>query len=635
MNQAVTNSARIELLSPRLANQIAAGEVVERPASVIKELLENSLDSGAKRIDVDVEQGGVKLLRVRDDGSGISADDLPLALARHATSKIRNLEDLEQVMSLGFRGEALASISSVARLTLTSRTRDADQAWQVETEGRDMAPRVQPAAHPVGTSVEVRDLFFNTPARRKFLKTEKTEFDHLQEVIKRLALARFDVAFHPRHNGKTILSLHEAHDDAARARRVAAICGSGFLEQALPIEIERNGLHLWGWVGLPTFNRSQADLQYFFVNGRAVRDKLVAHAVRQAYRDVLFNGRHPTFVLFFEVDPAGVDVNVHPTKHEVRFRDGRMVHDFLYGTLHRALGDVRPDDHLAAPVATAIVRPSGIEAGEFGPQGEMRLAANALLEQPQAQPSLNTAGSGAGAGFQYQYTPRPQSGVPAAEAQAAYREFFAPLPEANAVALPAGQDDIPPLGYALAQLKGIYILSENAQGLVLVDMHAAHERIMYERLKVAMASEGLSGQPLLVPESLAVSEREGDCAEENVAWFQRLGFELQRLGPETLAIRQIPALLKQAEANRLVSDVLADLMEYGTSDRIQAHLNELLGTMACHGAIRANRRLALPEMNGLLRDMENTERSGQCNHGRPTWTQLGLDDLDKLFLRGR
>ena len=336
MSESVISSARIELLSPRLANQIAAGEVVERPASVIKELLENSLDSGAKRIDVDVEQAGVKLLRVRDDGSGISSDDLPLALARHATSKIRDLEDLERVMSLGFRGEALASISSVARLTLTSRTRDAEQAWQVETEGRDMAPRVQPAAHPVGTSVEVRDLFFNTPARRKFLKAEKTEFDHLQEVIKRLALARFDVAFHLRHNGKSILSLHEAKDDAARARRVAAVCGSGFLEQALPIEVERNGLHLWGWVGLPTFSRSQADLQYFYVNGRAVRDKLVAHAVRQAYRDVLFNGRHPTFVLFFEVDPSVVDVNVHPTKHEVRFRDGRMVHDFLYGTLHRA-----------------------------------------------------------------------------------------------------------------------------------------------------------------------------------------------------------------------------------------------------------------------------------------------------------
>jgi len=632
----LSNTSRIELLSPRLANQIAAGEVVERPASVIKELLENSIDSGARRIDVDVEQGGVKLLRVRDDGSGISSDDLPLALARHATSKIRDLEDLERVMSLGFRGEALASISSVARLTLTSRTRDAEQAWQVETEGRDMAPRVQPAAHPVGTSVEVRDLFFNTPARRKFLKAEKTEFDHLQEVIKRLALARFDVAFHLRHNGKTILSLHEAHDDAARARRVAAICGAGFLEQALPIEIERNGLRLWGWVGLPTFSRSQADLQYFFVNGRAVRDKLVAHAVRQAYRDVLFNGRHPTFVLFFEVDPSVVDVNVHPTKHEVRFRDGRMVHDFLYGTLHRALGDVRPDDQLGAPIVTAVVRPSGPQAGEFGPQAEMSLAAN-LLQSPQAQPSYTAPGSGAGSGYQYQYTPRPQSAVPVAEAQAAYREFFAPLPgaEPGAAALPEGQGDVPPLGYALAQLKGIYILSENAQGLVLVDMHAAHERIMYERLKIAMASEGLSGQPLLVPESLAVSQREADCAEEHVSVFQKLGFELQRLGPETLAIRQIPALLKQAEANRLVADVLADLMEYGTSDRIQAHINELLGTMACHGAIRANRRLALAEMNGLLRDMENTERSGQCNHGRPTWTQMGLDDLDKLFLRGR
>lgn len=635
MTEVLNSAARIELLSPRLANQIAAGEVVERPASVIKELLENSLDSGARRIDVDVEQAGIKLLRVRDDGSGISADDLPLALARHATSKIRDLEDLERVMSLGFRGEALASISSVARLTLTSRTRGAEQAWQVETEGRDMAPRVQPAAHPVGTSVEVRDLFFNTPARRKFLKAEKTEFDHLQEVIKRLALARFDVAFHLRHNGKSILNLHEARDDTARARRVAAVCGAGFLEQALPIEVERNGLHLWGWVGLPTFSRSQADLQYFYVNGRAVRDKLVAHAVRQAYRDVLFNGRHPTFVLFFEVDPAVVDVNVHPTKHEVRFRDGRMVHDFLYGTLHRALGDVRPEDQLAAPAAVAgMVRPTGLEAGEFGPQGEMRLAAQ-LLEQPQARPDLTAAGSGAGAGFQYQYRPQPSQVLPAAEARSAYSEFFAPLPQADAPGLPDSQGDIPPLGYALAQLKGIYILAENAQGLVLVDMHAAHERIMYERLKIAMASEGLSGQPLLVPESLAVSQREADCAEEHVGWFQRLGFELQRLGPETLAIRQIPALLKQAEANRLVQDVLADLMEYGTSDRIQAHLNELLGTMACHGAIRANRRLALPEMNGLLRDMENTERSGQCNHGRPTWTQLGLDDLDKLFLRGR
>lgn len=620
--------ARIQLLSPRLANQIAAGEVVERPASVIKELLENSLDSGATRIEVDVEQGGVKLLRVRDDGCGISADDLPLALARHATSKIRDLEDLERVLSLGFRGEALASISSVSRLTLTSRTADAAEAWQVETEGRDMEARVQPAAHPVGTSVEVRDLFFNTPARRKFLRTEKTEFDHLQEVIKRLALARFDVAFHLRHNGKVVLALHPASDPASRGRRVASVCGPAFLEQALPVEIERNGLHLWGWVGLPTFSRSQADLQYFYVNGRMVRDKLVAHAVRQAYRDVLFNGRHPTFVLFLDVDPAVVDVNVHPTKHEVRFRDNRMVHDFLYGTLHRALGDVRPEDQLAAPASVAqVTQVTGRDAGEFAGQNEMSLAAS-VMEQPQSQPAWRGVGAG------YQATRSSATGN-ISEAQGAYREFFSPLAETSVAALPESQDDVPPLGYALAQLKGVYVLAENAQGLVLVDMHAAHERIMYERLKIAMASEGLRGQPLLVPESIAVSQREADCAEEHAHWFQVLGFELQRLGPESLAIRQIPSLLKQAEATRLVQDVLADLLEYGTSDRIQAHLNELLGTMACHGAIRANRRLTLPEMNGLLRDMEQTERSGQCNHGRPTWTQLGMGDLDKLFLRGR
>lgn len=627
----MTGPARIQLLSPRLANQIAAGEVVERPASVAKELLENSLDAGARRLDIEVEQGGIKLLRVRDDGGGIPAEDLPLALARHATSKIRDLEDLERVMSLGFRGEALASISSVARLTLTSRTPDAEQAWQVETEGRDMEARVQPAAHPVGTSVEVRDLFFNTPARRKFLRAEKTEFDHLQEVIKRLALARFDVAFHLRHNGKGVFALHEASDELSRARRVAAVCGAAFLEQALPVEVERGGLRLWGWVGLPTFSRSQADLQYFYVNGRMVRDKLVAHAVRQAYRDVLFNGRHPTFVLFLEVDPAVVDVNVHPTKHEVRFRDSRMVHDFLYGTLHRALGEVRPEDQLASPVpVAAAMRPTGLAAGEFGPQAEMSLAAN-LLERTQPEPARHAGGGGGN----YR-PPQPVSpALPVGEVQGAYREFFAPLPEVPTPGLPEGQGDIPPLGYALAQLKGVYILAENAQGLVLVDMHAAHERITYERLKTAMACEGLRGQPLLVPQSLAVSQREADCAEEHADWFRRLGFELQRLGPETLAIRQIPALLKQAEASRLVCDVLADLLEYGTSDRIQAHLNELLATMACHGAVRANRRLTLPEMNALLRDMEHTERSGQCNHGRPTWTQLGMDDLDKLFLRGR
>jgi len=619
----------IHLLAPDLAAKIAAGEVIERPVSVVKELLENAIDAGADDIQVEVAQGGRRLIRVADNGCGIPAAEVELAFARHATSKLSSADDLYRLRTLGFRGEALASISSVSRLTLTSRTAEAGEAWQVETEGREMEARVQPAAHPVGTSVEVRDLFFNTPARRKFLRTEKTEFDHLQEVIKRLALARFDVAFHLRHNGKGVLALHQAADAAARARRVAAVCGPAFLEQALPVEIERNGLRLWGWVGLPTFSRSQADLQYFYVNGRMVRDKLVAHAVRQAYRDVLFNGRHPTFVLFLDVDPAVVDVNVHPTKHEVRFRDSRMVHDFLYGTLHRALGDVRPEDQLAAPASVApMTQVSGLAAGEFAGQNEMSLSAS-VPERPQGE---TPAWRGAGAGYQ---APRPASGSYTAETQGAYREFFSPLAEPGPAPLPTSQDDVPPLGYALAQLKGVYILAENAQGMVLVDMHAAHERITYERLKTAMASEGLRGQPLLVPESIAVSQREADCAEEHGQWFQKLGFELQRLGPETLAIRQIPSLLKQAEATQLVRDVLADLLEYGTSDRIQVHLNELLATMACHGAVRANRRLTLPEMNALLRDMEHTERSGQCNHGRPTWTQLGMDELDKLFLRGR
>ena len=624
----MTETRAIQLLSPRLANQIAAGEVVERPSSVAKELLENCLDAGAKRIDIDVEQGGVKRLQIRDDGHGIASDQLPLALARHATSKIAALEDLEGVASLGFRGEALASISSVSRLTLTSRTADAEQAWQVEAEGRDMQPRVQPAAHPQGTTVEVCDLFFNTPARRKFLRTEKTEFDHLQDVIKRIALARFDVAFHLRHNGKVVLALHPALDQVSQARRIAAVCGDAFLEQALPINVERNGLHLWGWVGLPTFSRSKADMQHFFVNGRIVSDRLVSHAVRQAYRDVLYGGRHPAFVLFLELDPNTVDVNVHPTKHEVRFRENRSVHDFLYSTLHRAIADVRPDNS-QEPATTETLHPpaiSGLDAGEFGPQGHIPLS-DAFSAQPALQPSVQP--SGFSHNSYRQAAPTPQRAPE--NYQAAYQAFTELL--AN-LAEPA-QEEIPPLGFAIAQLKGIYILAENQHGLVLVDMHAAHERVMYERLKLAMANEGLRGQPLLVPETLALSEREVDCAEQHAQWFTQLGFELQGLGPESLAIRQIPALLKQADAAELVRDVLSDLMEYGSSDRIQAHTNELLATMSCHGAVRANRRLTLVEMNALLRDMEITERSGQCNHGRPTWTQLAMDELDKLFLRGR
>jgi DNA mismatch repair protein MutL len=623
----------IHLLSPRLANQIAAGEVVERPASVAKELLENALDAGATRIELDVEEGGVKLLRIRDDGHGIAQDQLPLALARHATSKIHELADLEGVQSLGFRGEALASISSVARLCLTSRTASASEAWQVEAEGRDMQPSVQPAAHPVGTTVQVRDLFYNTPARRKFLRTEKTEFDHLQEVVRRMALARFDVAFHLRHNGRQVFALHHAADDSARARRIGQLLGEGFLEQALPIEVERNGLRLHGWVGLPTFSRSQADMQYFYVNGRIVRDKLVGHAVRQAYRDVLYGGRHPAFVLYLELDPNLVDVNVHPTKHEVRFRDGRTVHDFLYSTLNRSLADVRPGDELAAPAATdslELPRATGLAGGEFAGQSGLDLRDPTLT---QTAPFAGGAGAGTGnAGNFFRSFQRPQQAGFSGQRVEAYQEFTAPL---GAPAEVGEDEQIPPLGYALAQLKGIYILAENRHGLVLVDMHAAHERVMYERLKTAMAMEGLKGQPLLVPQSMALSEREVDCAEEHAEWFAKLGFELQRMGSESLAIRQIPALLKQAQAEHLVRDVLADLMEYGTSDRIQAHINELLATMSCHGAVRANRQLTLPEMNALLRDMEITERAGQCNHGRPTWTQLNLDELDKLFLRGR
>ncbi len=618
---------KIHLLSPRLANQIAAGEVVERPASVVKELLENSLDAGAKRIDIEIEQGGIKLLRIKDDGIGIDAEDLPLALARHATSKITELEDLEHVCSLGFRGEALASISSVSRLTLTSRNANAQQAWQVETEGQEMTTTIHPAAHPIGTTLEVRDLFFNTPARRKFLKTEKTEFEHIQEVVRRLSLTHFEVAFNLKHNGKTVFTLHPAYDEIARARRVAMVCGSSFIEQSIAIAMERNGLQLYGWVGLPTFSRSQADLQYFYLNHRMVRDKLVAHAVRQAYRDVLYNGRHPTFVLFLQLDPALVDVNVHPTKHEVRFRDSRQVHDFLYGTLHKALAEVRPDDQLYHQTISPQPTIAKNQAATFGHQTEMGLATSLQQSHVTCSPQATTY-------LTYPNTTNNSQLPPLKEVQPHYQTYYSPLLGAKQQSSSANPD-IPPLGYALAQLKGIYILAENEAGLVVVDMHAAHERITYERLKIAMDTEGLKSQPLLVPETITMSQREASCAESYNEWFNQLGFEIQRLGLETLAIRQIPALLKQAQAGQLVKDVLADLLEYGSSDRIKAHINELLATMACHGSVRANRRLTLPEMNALLRDMEQTERSGQCNHGRPTWTQLPLADLDKLFLRGK
>ena len=606
----------IRILEPRLANQIAAGEVVERPASVVKEAVENSLDAGATRIEIDVESGGTRLIRIRDDGTGIDGDDLALALARHATSKIDSIEDLEAVQSLGFRGEALASIASVSRLTLTANTEASSvQGQQAFCEGRDMSVAVKPAPHPRGTTLEVRDLFYNTPARRKFLRTEKTEFGHLHEVVKRQALSRPEVTFVLRHNGKQTLQLNAAVSEAELRRRVATVCGTDFAEHAVVIERQAGPMRLWGWVAEPTFYRSQADLQYFFVNGRVIRDKLVSHAIRQAYRDVLFHGRHPAFVLFLELDAAGVDVNVHPTKHEVRFRDSRSVHDFLFGTLSRALADVRPGQPTPTEPAT------GSEERAFQPG--MNLASGGsptLLGQGDQILSAVGASShrfdGGSSGQMSRWREPALSRVPQPE--------FAQEPA-----------EIPPLGFAVAQLHGIYILAENQHGLVLVDMHAAHERITYERLKQARDGSGITSQPLLVPLTLAVSSREAAIAEEQSGELASLGLLIEATGEESIVCRELPAALKDADAEALVRDVLGDLLEFGTSDRIASSLDELLSTLACHTSVRANRRLTLPEMNALLRDMEETERSGQCNHGRPTWVQLGMSELDKLFLRGR
>lgn len=638
--------AHIRQLSTRLANQIAAGEVVERPASVIKELLENSLDAGSTRIDVDIEQGGLKTIRVRDDGRGIEEEDMPLALSRHATSKIYELEDLEAVGTLGFRGEALASVASVSRLTITSNTAETGAGWQAIAEGQEMAAQVTKAAHQRGTTVEVRDLFFNTPARRKFLRTEKTEFQRIDEILKKLALSRFDVSFHWRHNQKTTQQLRAAQNRQECERRVATICGPAFMQQALfldtgfqdvgflkaafadakPIHDEQTvfeveslpGLRLWGWLAQPAFSRSQADLQYFYVNGRAIRDKLVSHAIRLAFQDVLHYSRHPAYVLYLEIDPAAVDVNVHPTKHEVRFRDSRSVHHFVHRSLARVIAEARPQE--------SVITQNGIAAELTAPASSPtvlqyqntltlpdRASASASIEQTVAH-------------YSALYTPSP---VSAAQLDAAASSHLNKESVQDAVAATA-----PPLGYALAQLKGIYILAENVSGLVLVDIHAAHERITYERLKQAFEQQTISRQPLLVPQTVAVSEKEADSAEEQHALFAQLGMVVDRAGPESLLIRQVPVLLASTNAEQLLRDVLADLREHGNSNRIREHINHVLATMACHGSIRANRKLTVPEMNALLRDMEITERSGQCNHGRPTWIQIRLDELDKWFMRG-
>ncbi len=601
---------RINSLSKRLANQIAAGEVVERPASVIKELLENSLDAGATRLQIDVEQGGVKLMRVKDNGCGIHKDDLALALSRHATSKIIELTDLENITSLGFRGEALASISSVSRFHIISNSSEesGSSGWKVEVEGQEVEVSVSPAAHPQGTSAEVRDLFFNVPARKKFLKTEKTEFTRIDGVIKRIALSRFDVQFNLKHNQRTIHQLLPAISEQERQRRVSLVCGPVFVDNSVYIDVERSGLRLWGWVSLPTFSRSQSDLQYFYVNGRTIRDKLVTHAVKQAYRDVLFHGRHPAYMLYLELAPSSVDVNVHPTKHEVRFRDSRLVHDFLFSALHKALAEVTPSVQIASQHAGMTGTESKFAHDDpkvYGKQASLRLA------EPTTAPYGAYATTNVRDHDQIQ-------------------EQIASLAKLN-----AGNEEVPPLGYAIAHLHGIYILAQNKEGLIIIDMHAAHERIIYERMKVACKNEKLKMQPLLVPLSIAVSQSEADCAAAQKKELLGLGIELDKLTDEAIVVRQVPSILKDSDVEQMVRDVLSDVLEYGSSDRIQAHQEELLSTMACHGSVRANRHLTIPEMNSLLRDMEATERSGQCNHGRPTWVCQSLSELDKLFLRGQ
>lgn len=592
---------RISQLDKRLANQIAAGEVVERPASVVKELLENALDADSSRITIDIEAGGVKLIRLNDNGTGIHADDLTLALTRHATSKIALLEDLDAIRSLGFRGEALASIASISRLKLTSNSdAHSKSGWCVRVSGAEMAAEVAPAPHSQGTTVEVRDLFFNTPARRKFLRTERTEFQKIEDVVRKVSLSQPLVSIVLTHNGKTVRQFIGGDEES---KRVASVLGQAFLDNAVYFSDERNGLALKGWIGLPTYSRSQADQQYFYVNGRIVKDKLVGHAVKQGYADVLFHGRNPVYVLFLTLAPKLVDVNVHPTKNEVRFRESRDVHDFVFRSIHRVLADIRPDEALAT-MNTAGVNP----------------VTGALSHQS----GMSFGGTQVGRGI---------AGPGIAEQGRLYAELFARDSQAP---LPASEDvTLPPLGYALAQLHGIYILSENQGGLILVDMHAAHERITYEQMKTAADSEGLKTQPLLVPLSIAVSEKEADMCEEFQPELESFGISAQRASEESIIVRSVPTLLARGDVEQLIRDVLSDFVEIGRSQRIQQHRDEILSTMACHGSVRANRKLTIAEMNALLRDMEETERSGQCNHGRPTWCELSIAELDSLFMRGR
>jgi DNA mismatch repair protein MutL len=570
----------IHVLPDELISQIAAGEVIERPASVVKELVENALDAGSRRVEVDIEKGGAALIRVRDDGSGIGEEELILALTRHATSKIASLADLERIGSLGFRGEALPSIASVSRFSLTTRVAAAAHAFSVGVRDGAMQASV-PAAHPAGTSVEVRDLFYNVPARRKFLRSEQTEFQHTARMLERLALSRFDVAFSLTHNGKSVWSLPAAHTDADRLQRVASICGEEFASHVLEVRHQTESWRMSGWLALPTFSRGQADLQFAYVNGRYIRDKLLANAVRMGYQDVLFGGRYPAYLLYLDLDPVQVDVNAHPQKLEVRFRDSRQIHDFVFRTVERALATTRPTH----------------ESAGSAPADWLHRPDQAHLVLPEASPGGGVAD--------------------------AYRRY---------VTAPSGGS--PPLGIAIAQLHGIYILSATADGLVLVDMHAAHERVMYERMKKLLQGQTMQ-QRLLVPEVIHLTPVQAQAAEAHAGEFAALGFEITRLSVDEIALRAIPALLVGQDPVALVRDVVADLQEQGQSRRVEESINHLLGNMACHAAIRAQRQLSLPEMNALLREMEGTDRSDQCNHGRPTWVRLTIADLDRLFLRGR
>jgi DNA mismatch repair protein MutL len=582
----------------------------------VKELLENSLDAGASVIAIDVEQGGLRLIRVTDNGGGIHKDDLKLALSRHATSKLTELDGLSRIATLGFRGEALPSILSVARLGLCSREPGASSAWRIENDSQGDLGEPVPAAHPPGTTVEVRDLFFNVPARRKFLRSERTEFNHIEEVVRRVALSRFDVAFRLSHNKRAVYNLRP--DAGSGTARVADLCGREFIEHSLAIAGEAGDLRLRGWIGLPTHARAQADLQYFYVNGRVIRDRLVNHAVRQAYRDVLYQGRHPSFVLYLDMAPEEIDVNVHPTKHEVRFREGRLVYDFLFHTLHRALAQDRPGAAGRGAAPVPAIDSEALRAGHVTP--------SYVTPPRDRQPAF---------AFRIAEPPHRQAYglLDAAVAEAVVTAPAGAVAEAAAAA--QSSQGAGYLGRALAQIHGVYILAENAEGLVLIDMHAAHERIVYERMKATHHQGGIRMQPLLVPLTVGLTAHEAALADEHQALFAELGLEVQRLTPDTVVVRAIPSLLCEADVEALVRDIVADIHSNGDSRRIHEHLDDMFATMACHGAVRANRRLTLPEMDALLRNMERTERSGQCNHGRPTWVELDMKELDRLFMRGR